>query len=132
MSLYGEYAVAFGVAAVSTFVLAYPVRRLAVAVGAVDRPEVTRVHVASVPTIGGAAMLGGFGVAMLVASQLGLLGPIFSGSTEPLGVGLAALVIFGVGLIDDVKNISPPAKVAGQVAPSADLGLGRSGEGILW
>ena len=36
-------------------------------------------------------------------------------SSEPLGVVLAAGVIFAVGLIDDVRDISAPAKVAGQV-----------------
>jgi UDP-GlcNAc:undecaprenyl-phosphate/decaprenyl-phosphate GlcNAc-1-phosphate transferase len=60
-------------------------------------------------------MLLGFGVALLLASQLGGLSSIFRGSTEPLGVGLAALVIYAVGLVDDVRNISPPAKIAGQV-----------------
>ena len=115
MSLYGEYAIVFGVAVVGTFVLGYPIRRVAVAIGAVDQPDPERVHSTPVPTIGGGAMLLGFGIAMLVASQLGALDSIFHGSTAPLGVGLGALVIWGVGLIDDVRNISPPAKVAGQV-----------------
>ncbi len=37
------------------------------------------------------------------------------GSSEPLGLVLAAAVIFVVGFIDDVKEMSAPAKVAGQV-----------------
>lgn len=115
MGLYGEYALVFVVAAVATFLLGYPVRRFAMAIGAVDHPDPERVHSAPVPTVGGGAMFLGFGVAMVVASQLGALDPIFHGSTAPLGVGLGALVIYGVGLIDDVRNISPPAKVAGQV-----------------
>ncbi|MGB9112592.1 MAG: MraY family glycosyltransferase, partial [Acidimicrobiales bacterium] len=114
MSVYGEYALVAAIAAVATFVLGYPVRRVATAFGAVDEPALERVHSRPVPTIGGTSMLLGFGVALLLASQLGDLSPIFHGSTEPLGVGLAAFVIYAVGLIDDVKNISPPAKVAGQ------------------
>ncbi len=115
MNVYGEYALIAAVAAVATFVLGYPVRRVATIFGAVDEPGIERVHSRPVPTIGGTSMLLGFGVALLLASQLGDLSPIFRGSTEPLGVGLAAFVIYAVGLIDDVKNISPPAKVAGQV-----------------
>jgi UDP-GlcNAc:undecaprenyl-phosphate/decaprenyl-phosphate GlcNAc-1-phosphate transferase len=115
MNLYGEYALVAAIAAVATFFLGYPVRRLSVAIGAVDQPDLERVHSRPVPTIGGTSMLLGFGVALLVASQLGQIAPVFRGSTGPLGVGLAALVIYAVGLIDDVRNISPPAKVAGQV-----------------
>jgi UDP-GlcNAc:undecaprenyl-phosphate/decaprenyl-phosphate GlcNAc-1-phosphate transferase len=115
MSVYGEYAVVAGIAAFATFLLGYPVRRFATAIGAVDQPGLERVHGRPVPTIGGTSMLLGFGAALLLASQLGGLSSIFRGSTEPLGVGLAALVIYAVGLIDDVRNISPPAKVAGQV-----------------
>jgi UDP-GlcNAc:undecaprenyl-phosphate GlcNAc-1-phosphate transferase len=118
---YGEYALVFAVAAVATYLFAFPVRRLAVRFGAVDRPDELRPHAAPVPTIGGAAMFLGFTVAMALASQLGAFGPVFKGSSEPIGVGLAALVIYLVGLVDDIRNISPPAKVAGQVLASMVL-----------
>lgn len=121
MGRYGEYALVFAVAAVATYLFAFPVRRLAVRFGAVDRPDELRPHAAPVPTIGGAAMFLGFAVATLLASQLGAFGPVFKGSSEPIGVGLAALVIYLVGLVDDIRNISPPAKVAGQVLASMIL-----------
>ena len=121
MGRYGEYALVFAVAAVATYLFAFPVRRLAVRFGAVDRPDELRPHAAPVPTIGGAAMFLGFTVAMALASQLGAFGPVFKGSSEPIGVGLAALVIYLVGLVDDIRNISPPAKVAGQVLASMVL-----------
>ncbi|HXZ82839.1 MAG TPA: MraY family glycosyltransferase [Acidimicrobiales bacterium] len=115
MGLYGEYALVFGVATAGTYLFAFPVRRLAIRFGAVDRPDSLRLHAGPIPTIGGAAMFLGFATAMVVASQLGALGPVFRGSSEPLGVVLAALVIYVVGLVDDIRDISPPAKVAGQV-----------------
>jgi UDP-GlcNAc:undecaprenyl-phosphate GlcNAc-1-phosphate transferase len=118
---YGEYALVFAVAAVATYLFAFPVRRLAVRFGAVDRPDKLRPHAAPVPTIGGAAMFLGFAVATVLASQLGAFGPVFKGSSEPIGVGLAALVIYLVGFVDDIRNISPPAKVAGQVLASMVL-----------
>ena len=121
MGRYGEYALVFAVAAVATYLFAFPVRRLAVRFGAVDRPDELRPHAAPVPTIGGAAMFLGFAVATVLASQLGAFGPVFKGSSEPIGVGLAALVIYLVGFVDDIRNISPPAKVAGQVLASMVL-----------
>ena len=115
MIAYGDYAIVFAVAAVTTYLLTFPLRRLASRVGAVAAPGEARVHARPTPTIGGAAMVVAFVVAMAVASRLDGLQGIFTGSSEPLGLVLAAVVIFGVGLIDDVRNISAPAKVAGQV-----------------
>ncbi|MCU1495484.1 MAG: wecA [Acidimicrobiaceae bacterium] len=115
MIAYGDYAIVAAVAAVGTFSLTFPIRRLAGRIGAVAPPGEDRVHARPTPTIGGAAMFIGFAAAMLVASRLPGLQGIFTGSSEPLGLVLGAFVIFGVGLVDDVRNISAPAKVAGQV-----------------
>lgn len=114
MGIYGEYLLVFAIALVATFLLSFPVRVLAVRVGAVDMPDEDRVHRHPIPVIGGAAMVGAFVLTMLIASRLHGFGAIFS-SSEPLGVLLGVLVIYAVGLIDDVRNISAPAKVAGQV-----------------
>ena len=48
-------------------------------------------------------------------ADLAPLRQIFRGSSEPLGVMLGGLVIYLVGLVDDLREISAPAKVAGQV-----------------
>lgn len=78
-------------------------------------PDDRRVHERPTPTVGGAGMFVGLLVAMAVASQLPGLHPIFRGNSEPLGLVLGAAVIFGVGLIDDLRDMSPPAKFSGQV-----------------
>ena len=44
---------------------------------------------------------------------------VFHASTIPLGVALAAVVMFGVGQLDDLREVSPPAKIAGTVLPAA-------------
>lgn len=72
-------------------------------------------HAHPTPVIGGAAMFLAFAFTMLVASRFAQFGQVFHGSSEPLGVVIAAAVIYLVGLIDDVRDISAPAKVAGQV-----------------
>jgi UDP-GlcNAc:undecaprenyl-phosphate/decaprenyl-phosphate GlcNAc-1-phosphate transferase len=63
----------------------------------------------------------GFLVAMMVAAGIHRLHDVFRGSSEPLGVVLAAAAIFGVGLIDDARDMSAPAKIAGQVLAASIL-----------
>ena len=115
MTLYESYGIVVAFAVGATFVLTFPVRWLAVRFGAVDNPGEHRMHSKPTPVIGGAAMLLAFCASIELASRLTPLAGIFSGSSEPLGVMLAAAVIYLVGLIDDVRDISAPAKVAGQV-----------------
>jgi UDP-GlcNAc:undecaprenyl-phosphate GlcNAc-1-phosphate transferase len=64
-----------------------------------------------------------FLVAMGVASVLPGFRPVFRGSSEPFGVIVAAAIIFGVGFLDDLREVSAPAKVAGQVLAACALGL---------
>jgi UDP-GlcNAc:undecaprenyl-phosphate GlcNAc-1-phosphate transferase len=48
---------------------------------------------------------------------------VFQGSSEPLAVVLAASVMFGVGMLDDLLEVSPPAKMAGIVLSGSVLSL---------
>ncbi|HEX2040639.1 MAG TPA: MraY family glycosyltransferase [Acidimicrobiales bacterium] len=109
------YSIVLAVAAVVTYLATFVVRRIAVRIGAVVRPDDRRVHEKPTPTAGGAAMYLAFLLAMAVASQIPQFDPVFEGSSEPLGVVLAATVIFAVGLVDDLKDVSAPAKLAGMV-----------------
>jgi UDP-GlcNAc:undecaprenyl-phosphate/decaprenyl-phosphate GlcNAc-1-phosphate transferase len=111
----GAYVVVAIVAAVGTFAMMFPIRSLAMRAGFVAEPDERRVHTRVTPYGGGVAMFLAFLAAILVASQLGQLHGIFSGSSEPLGLVLGAAAIFVVGFIDDVREMSAPAKMAGQV-----------------
>ncbi|HET7652848.1 MAG TPA: MraY family glycosyltransferase [Acidimicrobiales bacterium] len=116
------YAAVFAVAAVVTFALVPIVRRVSIRIGAVVAPGERRVHTAPTPTLGGTAMYVAFLAAMAVAYVIPQFRDnIFSGSSEPLGVVLGATVIFGVGLLDDLRDVSAPAKLAGQVAAAMGL-----------
>jgi UDP-GlcNAc:undecaprenyl-phosphate/decaprenyl-phosphate GlcNAc-1-phosphate transferase len=115
------YVGVFAAAAVATWLLGYPVRALAIRVGAVVPPDPGRVHTRPLPTLGGAAMFLAFFVAMFAASHTKHFAPIFHGSSEPMGVMLAATIIFAVGALDDVVDVSPPAKFAGQVLAGSVL-----------
>jgi UDP-GlcNAc:undecaprenyl-phosphate GlcNAc-1-phosphate transferase len=116
-----DYLVVLAVAAICTFLLTYPTRWLMRRLGVTVQPSERRIHTQVIPTIGGAAMLVGFLVATAVASQLHFFHGVFQNSSEPLGVVLAALVIFAVGVVDDVKEVSAPAKAAGQVLAATIL-----------
>jgi UDP-GlcNAc:undecaprenyl-phosphate GlcNAc-1-phosphate transferase len=75
------------------------------------------------PTLGGAAMFVGFLVAIAVASQIDQFSEMFSGTSEPAGLMLGAAVMFAVGALDDLREVSPPAKIAGMVLAGSLLSL---------
>ena len=123
MSDWIDYLVCGGVAAAVTLVLTGVVRWAAVRFSIVVLPDERRVHERPTPTLGGAAMFAGFLVAMCVASQLPAFHQLFQSNSEPLGVVLAAGVIFAVGTGDDLRDMSPPAKMSGQVLAGTVLYL---------
>ena len=98
-------------------------RRVAPRIGAIAMPGPRSIHTKPTPSLGGAAMFAGFLVALAVASQLTQFHEIFADDTEPLGLLLAAAVMFVVGAIDDLREVSPPAKIAGQVLSGSILSL---------
>jgi UDP-GlcNAc:undecaprenyl-phosphate GlcNAc-1-phosphate transferase len=117
------YAVVLAVAAGTTLLLTPIVMLLARRFGAVVAPDERRRHPVPVATLGGAAMFVGFLAAISVASRMGQFHEMFKDNSEPLGVVLAAGVMFVVGALDDLRDVSPPAKVAGQVFSAGLLAL---------
>jgi UDP-GlcNAc:undecaprenyl-phosphate/decaprenyl-phosphate GlcNAc-1-phosphate transferase len=117
----GWYALVLGVAVAVTAALTIPARRIATRAGYISIPGDRAIHRDPTAYGGGFAMFMGFLAAMMVAAAIPALHPLFAGNSEPLGVVLAGAVILGVGLIDDVRDMSPPAKVAGQVLAASIL-----------
>jgi UDP-GlcNAc:undecaprenyl-phosphate/decaprenyl-phosphate GlcNAc-1-phosphate transferase len=111
------------VAAVATFLLTFVVRKLAIRFSIIVLPDERRVHEKPTPTVGGAAMFLGLLIAMIVASQLNAFKPLFRGSSDLFGVVVAAAVIFTVGMVDDLREMSPPAKMSGQILAGTVLYL---------
>jgi UDP-GlcNAc:undecaprenyl-phosphate GlcNAc-1-phosphate transferase len=91
------------------------IRWMAAKTGAIDHPSDRKVHPHPTPTLGGVGILigvlAGLGAAYLIPDFRRL----FRESLELQGTMLAAVVATGVGLIDDVRQLSAPAKVAGQI-----------------
>jgi UDP-GlcNAc:undecaprenyl-phosphate GlcNAc-1-phosphate transferase len=119
----GWYGLILAIAAGSTAALTVPAKRIAVRVGYIAQPGDRSVHKKPIPYGGGASMFLGFLVAVLLAATLPPFraAHTFTDSPEVLGVVLAAGAMFAVGLIDDVRDMSAPAKMAGQVLAASIL-----------
>ncbi|MDP2291157.1 MAG: MraY family glycosyltransferase [Actinomycetota bacterium] len=111
----GAYLVVGAIAAVTTFLTTPLVGWLARRMGWVVEPDDRRIHKVATPDVGGIAMFIGFLVAFAAARLMDTFDPLFAGFSEPRGVLFAATVIFAVGFIDDIHEISAPAKVVGTV-----------------
>ncbi len=118
-----DYLIVMGVAAAVTFVLTPVVRRTAVRFGAVVIPNDRHVHTAPVPAVGGAAMFVGLLVALVVAWRLPAFDELFVTPTDLIGLAVASAVMFSVGLLDDLRPVSAPAKTAGMVLAASVLSV---------
>jgi UDP-GlcNAc:undecaprenyl-phosphate GlcNAc-1-phosphate transferase len=102
------------VAAVITYLLTPLMRRLARRIGAITPVRDRDVHTVPIPRMGGAAMLAGFWVAFLVASQIPFLSPVFSDTRRPMAVLLGATAVCLLGIADDLWTLDAVTKFAGQ------------------
>ena len=115
------YVVVALVAAAVTLAANHPARVISVRVGYTALPDDRKVHTRVTPYGGGGAMLVGLCVALLFAFLIPSLRTVITSSHEMLGVLLATGVIFVVGLVDDFRDMSAPAKVAGQFLAASIL-----------
>jgi UDP-GlcNAc:undecaprenyl-phosphate GlcNAc-1-phosphate transferase len=110
-----EYLLVLLIAAATTYLLSGVCRRLALRTGALAKVRDRDVHTIEMPYFGGVAMLGGVAAAFLMAWQLPFLGSQVSVPDDSEAVLVAAAVICGVGVLDDLFELPPLAKFAGQV-----------------
>lgn len=106
-----------------TFTLTPAIRVLMRRLGVIDRPSDRKVHAHETPTLGGLALF----IGVLGAGAIAFLMPEFTDrftrSSELLGMGAAAVVIFALGAVDDLRDLPAPVKLAGQVFASGILFL---------
>jgi UDP-GlcNAc:undecaprenyl-phosphate/decaprenyl-phosphate GlcNAc-1-phosphate transferase len=103
------------VALLVTLALLWPLRKLALRFGILDDPGPRKVHTDPVPYLGGVAMLGGLGAAML------WLRP------EWRSVVILLATITAIGLVDDIRYLPVWVKLAGEVTVAcAAVALGFS------
>ena len=116
-----SYVVVMLVGVAVTLAANVPARIISAKIGYAAQPDDRKVHETVTPYGGGAAMLVGFCVALIAAMALPSLRAIIVSSREMLGVLVAVGIIFVVGVVDDFREMSAPAKVAGQVLAASVL-----------
>jgi UDP-GlcNAc:undecaprenyl-phosphate GlcNAc-1-phosphate transferase len=109
------YILIFLVAFLATIIFTPFAKKIAPMWGAMDQPSARKVHLVPVPRTGGLAILGGMMAALVSVLFFRWLG-IFHFSYQIFGMILAAsAIIFLVGLVDDIRRISPVTKLIGQL-----------------
>ncbi len=110
------YVVVFVVALVVTLGVTPLLRWFANRHGIVAEVTDRAVHAKPIPYLGGVAMLLGLLAALGTAWVTNSFPAVFEGnSLTVLGVAIGATVLCGVGTLDDVRDVSAPAKTAGMV-----------------
>jgi UDP-GlcNAc:undecaprenyl-phosphate GlcNAc-1-phosphate transferase len=98
-----------------TFLATPVVRGVARAKNWVAMPSDRKVHTVPTPDIGGVAMFVGVFCALLLAWRMDRFSPLFDGNSELMGVLLGAIVVLGIGAMDDIREVSAPARVFGVI-----------------
>lgn len=118
--MWGDIAIAFLLAFITAFVITPYTIRLAKKVGAVDMPADRRVNKKPMPRLGGLAVISGFVVSVVyLIISMTIEGKINLGddglARKLIGI-FCGMVVLGITCyIDDVKQIKPLVKLAGQV-----------------
>jgi UDP-GlcNAc:undecaprenyl-phosphate GlcNAc-1-phosphate transferase len=111
----GPFIVVFLATAAAVAAVTPLVRWVSVKVGAIDRPSDRKVHPKPTPTGGGLGILIGVLFGLAIAYLIPEFRRLYRQTLELQGTIFAALVITAVGLLDDRRALSAPAKAAGQI-----------------
>jgi UDP-GlcNAc:undecaprenyl-phosphate GlcNAc-1-phosphate transferase len=113
------FAVAFGVTLVLTPICGWLARRLDI----LDKnTDARRVHTEPTPYLGGAAMFAGLAGGIAAAGRMDAFGDVFQDTGRAIaGLLVGALVACVLGTWDDIREVSPPAKMAGLVLAGCAL-----------
>jgi len=117
------YATVGVVAALVTTLTTPLIHRISVKAGFLVEPDERNVHLEPTPSLGGVAMLCGLLAGVLTAWGIGDFSSVFAAPTEIVGLMIASIFICIVGVVDDIRPISAPAKVAGMVVAGSVLSL---------
>jgi len=110
-----EYLLTLFVTAAVTYLLTGPVRKFAIAAGAMPPIRDRDVHREPTPRLGGIAMFGGLCAGLLVASHLSNLGDAFTLSNEPRALLSGAGLIWLLGVLDDKWGVDALIKLGVQM-----------------
>lgn len=122
-----EYVLVCVVVAIVTFVTTPLARWVASRYGAYTPVRSRDVHTTVIPRLGGLAMLAGLVAGLAVASQLPYLSQLFrDGEGQGLklaGVLAGAVIMAGLGAVDDFREVDALTKAAGQIVAGGIMAL---------
>lgn len=109
---YVDLVIAFFISAVATLLLTFPVKKLAIKMGAMDAPNYRKIHKKVTPRLGG--------IAIFIGAFLGMLylQPSHSYTDEIL---IGSIIILITGALDDKYTLRPVIKLSGQVIAASLL-----------
>jgi UDP-GlcNAc:undecaprenyl-phosphate GlcNAc-1-phosphate transferase len=112
-----SYLTSFIVATIASAVLTPVARRLAFRFGILSTPGGRHIHGRAIPRLGGLGIFAAAVLTMLGGFVIGELRDLFEPHQERLALGLLAggAIMFGVGLVDDVKGLRALYKLYAQV-----------------
>ncbi len=117
-----HYALLIVIAAITTMGTTPFVRRLSLRYGLVDQPGGRKVHSEPISRLGGVAIFLGvmtaIGLQAVGEARLGWAGSLlegFGGRVNQLGVLAGLVLMFVVGLVDDLLDLKPGVKFGGQI-----------------
>ncbi|MFJ4187730.1 MraY family glycosyltransferase [Kitasatospora sp. NPDC089509] len=110
-----EYLLVLFCTAAVTYLLTGPVRKFAIAAGAMPPVRARDVHREPTPRLGGIAMFGGLCAGILVASQLDNLSKVFNGGSDIRALLSGAGIMFLLGVLDDKWGVDALVKLGGQM-----------------
>ena len=134
--MYLSYAYTFVIAALLAVALTAAVRKLALRWQVLDHPGDRKAQATPVPLLGGVAIVAAFYLVvvghvlvMLPLERFGLedlehvlAQALGEGSKGKLaGILAGGLIVFGLGLVDDLRNLNPWVKLGGQIFAAAIL-----------
>jgi UDP-GlcNAc:undecaprenyl-phosphate GlcNAc-1-phosphate transferase len=85
--------------------------------GLVDAPGGRKVHLQSVPRLGGVAVVAGAALTLFLVTRLAGGPPDLASSLLPILIGTA--IVFAIGVIDDVRPLPPWPKLLVQIVAAA-------------
>ncbi|MGW1975434.1 undecaprenyl/decaprenyl-phosphate alpha-N-acetylglucosaminyl 1-phosphate transferase [Streptomyces sp. NPDC001889] len=125
-----DYLLTLCVTAAVTYLLTGPVRKFAIATGAMPEIRARDVHREPTPRLGGIAMFFGLCAGLLVADHLQNLNSVFELSNESRALLSGAALIWIIGVLDDKFEIDALIKLGGQMIAAGVMVM--QGLTILW
>ena len=115
--MWGDIAIAFVLAFITSYVIVPYSMRLAKKVNAIDVPEERRINKVNMPRLGGLGIIAGFFVSMIyliISIKLESKDTLDEYHWKIIGLFLGLTIIAIVGFIDDCKGMKPLVKLLGQ------------------